>query len=146
MTTHNSGRESSAKRASACRELAVFPAVEEINEQPDREPGEESQPGNYGQSHHQSAAKDDRKQRKPRNKRNAEAARTVGLAAAKDGNAHRDQNEGEQRTDVRQIGGGADVHEPRRYSHCEAGNPGGPVRRFEFGVNGGEQFWQQPVA
>ena len=47
------------------REFAALSAIEEINQQADEKPGEEADPGNDSQPHHQSAAEDDRNQREP---------------------------------------------------------------------------------
>jgi len=57
------------------------------------------------------------------------------LAAAKDDDSERDQDEGEQRADVGEVGGIANVHEACGNAYGETGDPGGNMRRLESWVH-----------
>src|SRR6266481_3427495 len=127
-------------------ELTVVPAVKNVDAEAEREPDDKAKPGDQRQSGHQSTTQHHRDQRKPGNEGHAEGAWPVGLPAPQKDDAHRYQNESEQGADVGKIGSIADIHQPRGNSHCEAGNPGGPVRRLVLGMDCGKQLRQKAVA
>jgi len=58
-------------------ELAVMPAIKDVNYEPQRQPDHEAQPGNQRQPEHQSAAEKHGEQREPRHKRHAERALAI---------------------------------------------------------------------
>src|ERR1035438_6558989 len=60
--------------------------------------------------------------------------------------SERDDDEREQRPDVRQIGESPDIPDPRRNSHHQARDPGADVRRFVDRVHLGKHLGQQAVA
>ncbi len=99
-------------------------AVEDVDEKAEAQPHDESEPGDDGESRHEAAAENDRDQRKPRHERNFEDARAVGLRAAQDDYTQRDQDEGEEGADVREIGGVADGKDSSGDANGEAGDPG----------------------
>jgi len=84
----------------------MMPAVENVNEQSQRQPDHEAQPGNEREPEHQPAAQNYRDQREPRHKWHAERTLAIGLFASKKDDAQRNQHEGEQRPD---IGDAADL-------------------------------------
>ena len=103
-------------------------------------------PGDDGKSGHEAAAEDDGDQRKPRHEGHFEDALAIGLGAAQDDHAERDQHEGEERADVGEIGGIRRGHEPGRNPDGETRNPRGPVRSLELGMNFGEELGEEAVA
>ena len=119
-------------------ELAMVAAVEDVNHQPQRQPDHKAQPSDQREPEHQSAAQNHGDQREQRHKRHAERALTIGLIAAQEDHAQRNQHEGEQRPDIGEIRSIANIHEPGGNPHGKAGDPGGPVRRLIFRMHRGE--------
>ena len=78
--------------------------------------------------------------------RDAEAARTVGLALAQDEHGDGHENEGEKGADVREVGERADVKNAGGNGDEDAGDPGGDVGRAEFGMHAGKGGREQAVA
>src|SRR5258708_27781789 len=127
-------------------ELAAGTAVENVDNQAQREPDKETDPGNHGQTGHQSCTKDNRYEREKGRERNPEAARSIRFFAAEKDHAQGNQNEGEKSTDVGQIGCITNIHEAGWDPHCDTSDPGGPMRSLVTPVDRTEDLWQQPVA
>src|SRR5712692_2871044 len=121
-------------------------AVENVNAQAEREPYQEPEPRDYSQPGHQSPAQNNRDEREPGDKRNAEGTLAVRLPAPQQDHTQRDQNKSKQRSDIGKVGSITDVYHSSGYPDRETGNPRGPVWRLELGMNRGEQLGQQAVA
>src|ERR1700716_2740362 len=100
----------------------MMPAVENVNKQSQRQPDHEAQPGNEGEPEHQSAAQNYRDQREPRHKGHAEGTLAIGLLASKEDDSQRNQHEGEQRPNIGEVSGIADIHEPGGNSNRKTGD------------------------
>src|SRR6266478_4696708 len=112
--------------------LAMMPAVEDINQQSERQPDDEAQPGNEREPEHQPAAQKHGDQREPGYKWYAEGTLAIRLLASKKNDSQRNQHEGEQRPNVGEVSRIANIHEPSGNSNGKTGDPGGPVRRLIF--------------
>src|SRR6266545_2393425 len=77
--------------------------VEPVDEQPDRQPGGEPDPGQPRQVLHEVDREQDAEQREHRRERDAVRARHVRPGPAQDDHAEVDQDEREERTDVDQL-------------------------------------------
>src|SRR5690349_4193767 len=95
----------------AAREFAVMAAVEPINREADEEPSEEAQPGQDRQAGHQQRTEEDTRDWRDQSAGSFESAAAVWIFAAKDDDADRDEYEGEEGTDVREVGEGANVED-----------------------------------
>src|ERR1039457_1458086 len=127
-------------------ELGAVAAVEEVNDQADGQPGEKTEPCDYFKPHHEYYAKDDAQHREDRAQRSAEAAVAIRLALAQDEHTDGDQEEGEEGTDVGEIGDGADVQKAGGNAYHKPRYPGGHGRGAELGVDAAEDGRQQAVA
>src|ERR1700674_4048929 len=90
-------------------ELAALARVEDVDHHADNQPDEEAQPGRDGQARHQQHAEGDAEDRRCKTTGSTEAAVPFRLAHPQDDDADRDQDEGEERADVGEIGERADV-------------------------------------
>src|SRR5437868_3523281 len=90
-------------------ELAVFAAIAPIDDHADSQPGEEAQPVHDGQADHEQHTADQRENRNNRPPRGTEATWTVGFAVTQNQHTDGDQHKGEERSDIGEIGEGADV-------------------------------------
>ena len=95
------------------RELAVMPAVENIDQHAEPQPDDEAQPGDDRQPGHQPAAQHHRDQREPGNEGNTEGALTIRLPPPQKDNSQRNQNKSEQCADIGKIGRVSDIHQSR---------------------------------
>src|ERR1700722_12262191 len=121
-------------------------AVEDVDQQSEAKPDHEAEPCDDGEASHQAAAQNNRNQREPRYQRHSEDPRTVRLSAAEDDHTQRDEDEREERADVREVGGIADGEDPRRNADYESGDPSRHVRRFELGMDERKHLWKQAVS
>jgi len=127
-------------------EFAAFAAVEVVDEEADDEPDEEADPGDRGEARHEESAEEDAQDGEERASRDAEAAMPVRLLVAQDEDADRDQDEGEESTDVGHFGEAADVEEARWDGDQDARDDGGEGRRAEARMDLAEGCGEQAVA
>ena len=78
--------------------------------------------------------------------RDFESARTVWLGLAQVDHCERDEHECEQRSDVGEVGGVADVNEARGDSNDRSGDPGDQCGVLKRWMDGGEELRQQAIA
>ena len=83
------------------RQFAVANAVEEINHEAKPKPDEEPNPRFNWQTQHERKTKEDAKNRKDWNHRNAEWSRAVWFFPTQDDHPTANEDEGEERSDVR---------------------------------------------
>src|ERR1019366_3466469 len=74
------------------RDLAMSPAICEVNHQANDEPSDESNPCDHSESRHQSAAQNNRNHREPRNKWHSESAFPIRLIPPQMDYAQRNQH------------------------------------------------------
>ena len=110
------------------RESRGSPAEREVNRQADDQPDEESYPRFKRQTEHQQQTEDDRQSRHKRDQRHAKTAASFRLASAQRDHAGRDDDEGEQRADVREVGERADVPDAGGNADGQSRDPGADVR------------------
>ena len=89
--------------------LAVADAVQEIDEEARQQPGAEPDPRDLGQAVHQVEAEGDRDERRERDARRPELSLDLGPRPPQQDDADRDEDEGEERADVAEVGGFVDV-------------------------------------
>src|SRR6266852_7490665 len=102
--------------------LAMMPAVEDINQQSERQPDDEAQPGNERQPEHQPAAQKHGDQREPGYKGHAEGTLAIRLLASKKDYPQGNQHEGKQRPDVGEVGRSSNIHESGGNTHGKTGD------------------------
>src|SRR5271166_5865564 len=100
--------------------LAAMAAVEDVDHEAEAQPDHKAKPGDDGESSHESAAQEDRDERAPGNERHFEDALAIRLGAPQDDDSERNQHKGEERADVRQVGGVADGKNSRRHADRES--------------------------
>ena len=119
-------------------------AEQQIDHKADNQPHKESQPGHQRQARHQKHTAGNRQQRHQRNKWRPEASRAFRLLLTEYDHRRRDDDECEQRADVRELGEGIDVPYSRRESDYEARDPGTDVRCLENAMDAGEDVGNKP--
>ena len=127
-------------------ELRTVAAVEEVDQEPGEEPGEEGHPGHDFETHHQYDAENNAEHGKDGTEGGAEGAVALRLAIAQDEDGDGDEDEGEEGADVGEVGNGADVEQPGGDADHESGDPGGDGGRAEAGMDAAEDGGQQAVA
>src|ERR1017187_1719199 len=127
-------------------ELAMAPAIEDVDDEPERQPKKETNPSDDGQARHQSGAKHHGNQWEKRHQRHPETTRAAGLPAAENDYPERNQHEGKERPNVGKVRRVTDVHESGGEADRGAGDPRGPARRLVTAVHSGEKTPQEAVA
>src|SRR5271156_6208439 len=106
---------------------AAMTAINKVNHKTDDEPDKKTNPIFEGEAGHENQARQNRQNGKKGNQGNAETALARGLGLAQDKNGYGDEDEGEQRADVGEIGERANVEDARGDADDDACNPGGEV-------------------
>lgn len=119
-------------------QLAVADAVEEVDQQADRKPDEESHPGLDRKAQHQNETEQRADDREERNQWDSERAEAVRRLATQRNYAEADQDEREERADVGEVGQCADVGDHRYAANDNTGPDRSDVRCAEPLVNPGE--------
>src|SRR5215471_21025867 len=104
-------------------ELTAMTAVHEVHNQADYEPEEEAQPGQNRQSRHKEHAENNAEYWRCKSSRRAEAAMPLRLLVTENDHAQRNEHEGEQRADVRQVGERTDVQDTGGYANQKSRDP-----------------------
>ena len=115
---------------------------------------EKAQPRHHRQSRHEQDAKKDAQDGDGNSAGRAEATTPLGLAIAQDQHADRDQHEGEEGADIREVGEGADIQQPGWESPPRSRQPRWPRRACgsadvpcrTAGATGGRATWQTTPA
>jgi len=103
-------------------------------------------PGEGGELPHQAEAGKRSQQRDPWHQRSFKRSCQMRAGVAQDDESNAYEREGEERSDVRHIGGGADGDEGRHDRDADAGQDRGMVRCAEAWMNHGQPWSQETVA
>src|SRR5262249_26518972 len=139
-------RSTTVMPSSGRAEPAMADTVEEVEDETDGEPDDESLPSHARELEHQVDTADGRAERHTRHERRTKGTRAVGVRAPQDEHAEGDQDEGEQRSDVGELDHLVDVGDAGEHGNQDAGDDrrdvGGPVSRMHACGPGREE----PVA
>jgi hypothetical protein len=129
----------SYRESSSPGESTVGPGIAEIDDQPDRQPHEEAQPGDLRQAQHQVETEEPSEGREDRREGGTEGARQVGMRVAQAHHADADQEKGCKGTDIHQLGHIVDGGEAGYHGYQEAAYQDHPHWRSGARVHTGKQ-------
>jgi len=82
----------------------VATAVEEVDGKSDAEPNDESHPGLHRQTEHEREAHDHPKNGEERHQWDSKGSEPIGIGPPEDNNSQTNEDEGEQRSDICEVG------------------------------------------